>query len=60
MGFFERLRLLIWKIRHHDELMIELSEELEEKADEIDRLRAENARLKRKIAESRIKMRERE
>lgn len=46
MRFTERVGLLIWKLRHHEEMLQELEAELEQAYDEIDALKREIKRLK--------------
>ena len=46
MRFTERVGLLIWVFRHHEEMIQELEAELEQAYDEIDALKLEIKRLK--------------
>ena len=47
-GFFERLGTLIWKIKHHDEIVISLERDLEEAQDKIEELKLELEKAKEK------------
>lgn len=47
---FERIDLFIWKMRHHDEMIMELEMELEQAQDEIAHLRGLLARTQDKTA----------
>lgn len=42
----ERISLLIWKIKHHDEIVHGLEADLEKAQDEIERLKREIEKLK--------------
>ena len=46
MPLFERISLLIWKIRHHDEIVQGLEADLEKAQDEIEHLKREIEKLK--------------
>ena len=51
MSLFERIGLLIWKMRNHDQMIQELEAELDDAQDEILRLKYKIKKLEEKLNE---------